>query len=151
MQCYILTVEKEGYTFDNFNDAMRFCIFHPEFIEIRVTYKDKLKPVEFWHRKTPKITWSSHCESVIEEMLPEYKINRQKHCYWICRNMSDERLNDLTMRLHFTRDIKYKEYLDTHFTINIMKIIREDEIIKSLSRCVNHDTNTNTISKKSKK
>ena len=112
---------------------MRFCIFHSEFIQIRVNYKDKSKPVEFWHRKTPRMIWSIAKEKAIESIIPDYSQNRLKCSYWICRNMGDERLNDLTMRLHFIRDIKYKEYLDEHFTINIVKIMSEDEIIQSLA------------------
>jgi hypothetical protein len=133
MECYILDANNNGFTFDNFNEAMRFCIFHSEFIQIRVNYKDKSKPVEFWHRKTPQMVWSPRCESAIESLVADYSQNRLKCSYWICRNMGDERLNDLTMRLHFIRDIKYDEYLDTHFTINIVKIMSEDEIIKSLA------------------
>ena len=91
--------------------------------------------IDDWYFKPISESWYPESESRLAELSSEYRqmiqSNTPNHI-WVFRNYNNDKMQELSYRLHITKDIDINEYRKLFDAISIEKVINHNDFMKLL-------------------
>jgi len=97
--------------------------------------------VDDWYFKPISESWNPESERKLEELSSEYQhmvLGNVPGHVWVLRHYNSEKIQELSYKLHITKDIDINEYREQLETISIEKVINHQDLVVLL--CVSLST-----------
>jgi len=97
--------------------------------------------VDDWYFKPISESWNPESERKLEALSSEYRhmvLGNVPGHVWVLRHYNSEKIQELSYKLHITKDIDINEYREQLETISIEKVINHQDLVVLL--CVSLST-----------
>jgi hypothetical protein len=92
--------------------------------------------VDDWYFKPISESWNPESERKLEALSSEYQhmvLGNVPGHVWVLKHYNSEKIQELSYKLHITKDIDINEYREQLETISIEKVINHQDLVALLS------------------
>lgn len=120
----VLDKQNNGYEFNTMQEAIKAIRYDLKYIKIQTIENNKRI---IWYRKLPCMTWSDKKEKLLEEFSLEYAKEKKNKIFWIARECSNTKTNDIILQYHIQMSTNYETLLDELFQVTLLEVMDDDK------------------------
>ena len=145
-------IDKRG-TYTRFTDATHFqdilmsatdeLITRSIYVISIIKSESGSNHLDDWYFKPISESWNPESERKLKALSSEYRhmvLGNAPGHVWVLRHYNSEKIQELSYKLHITKDIDINEYREQLETISIEKVINHQDLVALL--CVSLSTAT---------